>query len=429
MELPEDIRLTRYEDSLALDALLARLEGVVGRTIAEEVQRALNQAQFDLAWQVNINGDGNIVGHNNTVELRKEVQQQVQQAAPAIIPQTRRLPPSVRVLLSGAADVEAERQVVSQALDRFHLETVRVEAFSSQSVSPAEVGHLVSEQCDIYVAIYGGAYGDPVPGDGRSVTEIEYQTAHGLDIPCLIYRKRGISVEPEQEKFLQYVETSLSGQRWRDFGADDVPDLLVDWIQQDVKAVIGQHPEWEDRPPRQERVLLASVGLSPGAVTGLYYALARAGKPVSQVRTFSSTDQDVRDAVGICEKEFQRLGVNYGNRFFDAEDIASDADAQAFKSTFYGLLQEALEDDAEIVVGITGGRTVMGALMAIVAQTTAPDRVLLYHLDVEDDIEADGRLPQLWHFQYTDRWRELLAPPREKCRLVQVPYVRFPAHS
>jgi hypothetical protein len=147
---------------------------------------------------------------------------------------------------------------------------------------------------------------------------------------------------------------------------------------------------------------------------------------VTRVVTFSTTHRDVRDAAGICEEEFRRLGVPYANRFVDAENIQSEGDAQAFKSTFYGLLQEVLDSGAEVLVGITGGRTVMGALMSIVVQTTAPDRVSLYHLDVDDDIDADGRLPGLWNFQHTDRWRELLTPSAGKCRLVRVPYVRFP---
>jgi hypothetical protein len=197
------------------------------------------------------------------------------------------------------------------------------------------------------------------------------------------------------------------------------------WVQEDVQAEIERHPEWSKRSPARGRVLLASLGLSPGAVTGLYHALALAGKPVTCVVTFSPTNCDVRDAAGICQDEFSQLGVPYTNYLLDLEDIASDGDAREFKGTFTHLLQQNLDSGAEVLVGITGGRTVMGALMAIVVQTTAPDRVTLYHLDVDDDIEQDGRLPTMWNFEYTDRWRDLLAPPQEKCRLVRVPYVRF----
>jgi hypothetical protein len=164
-------------------------------------------------------------------------------------------------------------------------------------------------------------------------------------------------------------------------------------------------------------------------VTGLYHALARAGKPVTRVVTFSPVQRDVRDAADICKEEFHRLGVSYANRFFDAEDIEGDDDAREFKAAFNSALQDALATGAEIIAGITGGRTVMGALMAIVAQTAvgqqAPDRVKLYYLSVDDAIAEDGQLPRLWDFRDTPRWREILAPPPGKSRLVRVPYVRF----
>jgi hypothetical protein len=234
-----------------------------------------------------------------------------------------------------------------------------------------------------------------------------------------------VAVEPEQEEFLRFVSDLREGHTWREFGPDDAPGNLTAWVQQDVRAEIEHHPEWKARPPAQGRVLLASLGHSPGAVTGLYYALARADRPVTRVVTFAPSDRDTRDAAGICEDEFRQLGVPYVNHFLDLEDIESDGDAREFKGAFVRLLQEALDSGAEVLAGITGGRTIMGALMAIVAQTVARERVTLYHLDVDSDIEEDGRLPRLWNFEYSERWRELLAPPPEKCRLVKVPYARM----
>ncbi len=335
--------------------------------------------------------------------------------------------PSIRVFISGTIrDLQAEREAVEQALQRLNLETLRAETIGSQTISPYEASLTLAQQCDIYLGLYGGRYGTIVPGDGRSITEIEYQTARDQGKPILIYRKTGVAVEPEQEEFLRFVGDLTGGHTWREFGPDDVPDNLMAWVQADVLAEVRRHPEWAQRPPARGRILLASLGRSPGAVTGLYHALVRAGKPVTRVVTFSPAHQDVRDAAGICREEFRRLGVAYDNRFLDAEDIASEGDAREFKACFYGLLQESLGSGAEVLVGITGGRTVMGALMAIVVQTTAPEQVALYHLDVDDDIEEDGRLPRMWDFKDTKRWRELLAPPPEKCRLVRVPYVRFP---
>ena len=336
--------------------------------------------------------------------------------------------PPIRVFVSSTMkDLQPERDAVARALQSLDLEVVRAESIGSQSASPYEVSLMMAQQCDIYLGIYGGRYGSIVPGGDRcSITEIEYHTAREQKKPILLYRKTGVEVEPEQAEFLKFVGDMKQGHTWREFDAADVPGQLMAWVQADVRAEVQRHPEWATRPPTHERVLLASLGRSPGAVTGLYHALARANKFVSRVVTFSPAQRDVRDAAGICADEFRKLGVPYCNHFIDAEDIESEADAREFKSMFAGLLQEHLAREAEVLVGITGGRTVMGALMAIVVQTTAPENVVLYHLDVDEAIETEGRLPELWRFEGTERWKELLAPPADLCHRVQVPYVTFP---
>ena len=341
------------------------------------------------------------------------------------------LPPPIRVFISSTMeDLQAERQAVAEALESLNLQTVRAESIGSQSVSPYEASLMMAQECDIYLGILGGRYGAGVPGDryNRSITNIEYETAFELKKPILLYRKTDVEVEPAQEDFMRFAGDMMAGKTWRKFNSQDVPANLKAWVQQDVRAEIErqieQHPEWANRPPARERVLLASLGLSPGAVTGLYYALSDAGKRPGRVITFSPTHRDLREAAGICQDEFERQGAPYSNRFVDIEDIESESDAKAFKDVFWGLLQEYLEQEVEILVGITGGRTVMGVLMAIVAQTL-PEKVAMYHLDVDDDIERDGRLPTMQNFEYTDRWQELLKPPKEKRRLVPVPYPRF----
>jgi hypothetical protein len=362
-----------------------------------------------------------------TLELQPPVAPPPDQSARPETP----LPP-IRVFISSTMkDLGPEREAVESALAGLDLAAVRAETVGSQSASPLEVSRMMAQQCDIYLGIYGGCYGTVVPGDGRSITEIEYHTARKLGKPILIYRKKGILVEPEQEQFLQFVGDPVTGHTWREFGPDDVPDHLAAWAQQDVQAEIErqleQHPDWKQRRPARERLLLASLGLSPGAVTGLYYALKRAHKPVTRVMTFSLKNSDARESAAVCDDEFRRLGVPFENYLLNARDIESDADARDFKSMFDGLLQKALHGEAQVLVGITGGRTIMGALMAIVAQTTSPERVTLYHLDVDRDIEDEGRISTLRRLKHEDpgRYHELLKPSGLKCRLVQVPYVRF----
>lgn len=420
------------KDAIAADALLARLEGLLGQKAAETIQNALNQAQPAAGKQIGISGDGNIVGSNNTIVVIEDatLRERLRKNKPIISPPETTLPP-VRVFISSTMkDQQPERDAVARAIESIDLEAVRAEMIGSQSASPLEASRMMAQNCDIYLGIYGGRHGTAVPGDGRSVTAIEYDEARQANKPILIYRRTDVEVEPKQDQFLKRSCDLIGGHLSRKFKADDVPDNLIGWVQEDVKAEVARHPEWKKRPPLRARVLLASLGLSPGAVTGMYHALARAGKPVTRIVTFSPANRDVRDAAGICESEFRRLGVPYRNHYLDAEDIASDNDAQAFKGTFNGLLQELVSNDAEVLVGITGGRTIMGALMAIVAQTAVSDqsaaRVSLYHLDVDDDIEEEGRLPRLWNYQHDEhRWRELLAPPAAKCRLVPVPYVRI----
>ena len=337
------------------------------------------------------------------------------------------VPPAVRVFISSTMrDLQAERKCVEDALTALDLKAVRAESIGAQSASPYEASLAMAQECDIYLGIYGGRYGSIVPGDGRSITEIEYQTAQKLKRPILIYRKTGVALEAEQEEFLRFAGDMVEGHCWREFGPDDVPGNVAAWVQADVRAEVARHPEWRDRAPVRDRVLLASLGRSPGAVTGMYQALVRAGKRPGKVITFSPCDRDVREAAGICEEEFHGLGVPYEKRFSDAEDIESEGDAREYKSAFYAALQGALSSGAEVLVGITGGRTVMGALMTVVVQTTAPREVELYHLAVDHDIEKDGQLPDMWRHQYTPRWQELLNPPAAKARLVRVPMVRFP---
>ena len=361
-------------------------------------------------------------------ELRKlEAEQAIANASDTAALKTPLLPPVHVFISSTMRDLQPEREAVARALESIDLKAVRGETVGSQSASPYEVSLTMDRECDIYLGIYGGRYGNIVPGEGRSITEIEYHTARKLKKPILIYRKMGIVVEPPQEEFLKFVGDITGGHTWREFSPDDVPGNLIAWIQEDVQRELKKHPEWANRRPARERILLASLGLSPGAVTGLYRALERAKKPVTRVISFSPSNRDVRGAAGICEKEFRRLGVPYKPKWMDAEDIASDADAQVFKGFFLGLLEEHIASGAEVLVGITGGRSVMGALMAIAVQTTAPERVELYHLDVDPDIERDGRLPDLWNFENTPRWTELLFPSEGKCRLVRVPYAHLAA--
>lgn len=362
-------------------------------------------------------------------ELRSlESQQIIHRASPN---QQKVSSPQVRVFISSSPDLKKDSQTTLRAIiEKFTSTTAPIEIVNSQSASFEEVRPMIEQNCDIFLGLYGQRYGEAISGHGLSIPEMEYHTAQELGKSILIYYQSGVTLEPAQEKFLDFVGQPPANHTSRKFSQADVPDRLVTWIQQDIQSELERLSNMTQRSTTQGCVLLASLGLSPGAVIGLYDALTEAGKPVSRVVTFSTCYSLVREAAGICRDEFAQLGLAYNQAYFhhyiDVEDIQSEGDAREFKGMFNRLLKENLASGAEVIVGITGGPTVMGALMAIVVQTSAPEHVSMYHLDVDEDIDQDGRLPQLWHFQYdTNRWQELLSPPRDKRRLVQVPYVRF----
>ncbi|RME76321.1 MAG: DUF4062 domain-containing protein [Chloroflexi bacterium] len=376
--------------------------------------------------------------------IRAEIEKLEAQLRPVAAPETGSTPvqaqetaglPSVRVFISSTMrDLQAERKAVAEALESLDLAVVRAETVGSQSASPYEASLMMAQNCDIYLGIFGKRYGTIVPNDphGRSITHIEFDLARQQGKPILIYRKTDEPPEPEQEEFLNYVGDLMSGHIWRDFNRQDVPIRLKEWVRQDVRTEIERqldhYPEWRDRPPARERVLLASLGLSPGAVVGLYSALTEIQKRPSRVVTLSTAHKMVRQAGDICREAFEARGVPYSQRFIDAEEIISEQEAQAFKGLVLGQLQEHLESGAEVILGVTGGRTVMGTLLTLAVQGVGPEKsVVMYHLYVDEEIERDGRLPDLLRFRYdTAYWNTLIDPPPDRRSLVPIPFVRLP---
>lgn len=412
------------EGALPPRVLQARLEGILGPGEAERLTPDLFRNPAAAGPGVIIGGDGNVIGANNTVIIIQDagLREQLRQVASAVIPPPAPLPP-VRLFISATPDLEVERQAVKKALNQPDPAGVPIEAIGSQAVSPVEVRRLIEQECDLFLGLYGESYGEVIPGDSRSVSEAEYQAARLLNKPMLLYLQSGDQPDPAQAEFLASIKDSSTGSAWRELKA-------TAQVLDDVRTEIERWPEWRQRPPIHERVLLASLGLSPGAVIGLYHALAASGKPAGRVVTFCPARREIQQAVGLCREEFAGLSVPYANHLIDAENIASDGDAREFKAVFTVLLKEALAAGAEVMVGITGGRTIMGALMAMIVQMEAPEQVSLYHLDVDDDIAQDGQLPGLWNFrEKPQRWRELLSPPPHKRRLVRVPFVRFAKFS
>jgi hypothetical protein len=343
----------------------------------------------------------------------------------------------LRIFISSTVDdLQPERDAVGQAIAGLNLEAIRSEKVGSQSISPREACRIMAQECDVYLGILGGRYGFTLK-EGCSATEFEFNIARQTGKPILLYRKevREEELEAAQNAFIERIGDFDTGYHIRSFSTLDVPDHLIEWVQQDIVALLAgkfrdQMPEarLSSALPSGRRVLIASLGRSPGAVTGLAHALKHTGTPIDRVRTVSTSEFQVQRAVSVVREELQAQGLtDYEDVCIGSPNITSDREAQDFKAAFARLLGEAREAGDEVAIGIAGGRTVMGALLTLVAQMEAPPDSYLYQLTVPDAIEEDGRIPAFFR-QSPQRRKEVLRPMAyhmDQCHLVKVPFARF----
>lgn len=213
----------------------------------------------------------------------------------------------------------------------------------------------------------------------------------------------------------------------------DLP-ALGQQVQKDIMALLSGEfdrmpaPRARIKPTSGRRGLIASLGRSPGAVTGLYYALVQAGAPVDYVRTISTSEFQVKRAVRAVRAELEAQGMSdYEDTPIKGAEIASEQDVMEFKAVFSRLLAQARASGDAVAIGITGGRTVMGALLTMVAHMEAPADSYFYQLSVPDAIEEDGRYPR-FHNQPSERKAQVLRPTEffsDQCYLIEIPFSRF----
>lgn len=140
-----------------------------------------------------------------------------------------------------------------------------------------------------------------------------------------------------------------------------------------------------------EHILVSPLGFAPGAVSGVYFALKKQGIPVGKVISVGTRHDAVRDAAGMLETLFRRVGdVIYKPCYIDATDLRGrEQDASGPFAARMGLyIDRARNADQAVHVAVTGGRSGMGALAALAAQLYRADH--LYHLWVDEEIERLG---------------------------------------
>ncbi|MEW5958289.1 MAG: CRISPR-associated ring nuclease, partial [Chloroflexota bacterium] len=335
----------------------------------------------------------------------------------------------VRILVGNIPNDELwkKRQaIIVEVVEKIRLADCDLDVRTSQAVSLGEASQEV-KACDIYIRLFGAQ-----PWDGEEILEFEIGQAHQLGKPVLLYYQELVGNEVDQkQESLSHLKQNSQGYI-HEFGIFDEP---ADWgrvADSHLRALLPSSDfKARQLPTSNKRGLIASVGRSPGAVTGLYYALQEKLRAkdlkIDYVWTISTADPEVSRSVATIRDELKAQPVNYENTEISAKEFRNERDVLEFKRAFVALLNKARRQGDAVAIGVTGGRTVMGTLLAQVAQMEAPANSAFYHLDVPNGIEEDGRYPRFAN-QSKDYQQTLLNPMKfmpRVCHLVEISFNHF----
>ncbi len=181
------------------------------------------------------------------------------------------------------------------------------------------------------------------------------------------------------------------------------------------------------------KVLISLLGLSPGVVTGAYYALYHSWgieKPVQvdKVVTLGTSERGVRQFEEEIAREFTRWHregnplVQYDKTCrvrIEAEDVNDEESISQFQARLIELLQTYQNDEVYLVVA--GGRKSMAALAATAVQVYGKSVKGMYHLYIDKELEEDGSSSRFWVID-SQRRQQVMRPPADRCWLVQIPF-------
>jgi hypothetical protein len=95
--------------------------------------------------------------------------------------------PTLVFVSSTFLDLEEHRRLVQDAITRLEHGTRAMEFFGALPNSPREECLRSVRASDIFVGIVGIRYGSIDPASGKSLSQLEYEEAISLRLPCLIY--------------------------------------------------------------------------------------------------------------------------------------------------------------------------------------------------------------------------------------------------
>jgi Domain of unknown function (DUF4062) len=127
-----------------------------------------------------------------------------------------------RVFMSSVTtEFRPERTALSGLIRALAMDPVRFEDFTSLPEPSREVCLRAVDTSDVYLLLLGAYYGTPFPDTGLSPTHEEYRAALNKGIPRLAFRRRGVTMEPAQQRFAEEVEayqTGLFRGAWEEIG-------------------------------------------------------------------------------------------------------------------------------------------------------------------------------------------------------------------
>ncbi|MCX8205466.1 MAG: CRISPR-associated ring nuclease [Candidatus Nezhaarchaeota archaeon] len=175
-------------------------------------------------------------------------------------------------------------------------------------------------------------------------------------------------------------------------------------------------------------VLIASLGLSPGVVTGTVDALIDEGERPGRVYVATTGHPDIMSkCIPLLIQEFGAypypIELRYKEVCTERDDIYDEKDNAEFMRKVAAVLSREVKAGNEVYLSLAGGRKTMSAAMALLGQLYGAKYVL--HLLIDPELEAKGLIDRLLGLSEEERGK-VLHPPSDKRRLVRFPVFATP---
>lgn len=178
-----------------------------------------------------------------------------------------------------------------------------------------------------------------------------------------------------------------------------------------------------------KRLLIATLGLSPGVVTGSYFSFIRDGIEIDNVITITTTNPAARQCEMLIWEALQgaeNVPEYKPLRAVAARELKNSQVTEKFMTYIWKRLNE-YGAEYEIYLVISGGRASMAAAAMLAVQKYVfqqPERanhLHMFHLEVlGPEFEEKGHIARLATMRQQDR-QFYLDPPADMISLVEIP--------